>query len=40
VLRVYHLDRGYEDLEQKLQDAGIDIHREEYDEFAEPELER
>jgi UDP-N-acetylglucosamine 1-carboxyvinyltransferase len=39
VLRVYHLDRGYEDLEAKLRDAGIDIHREEYDEFAEPELE-
>ncbi len=36
VLRVYHLDRGYEDLEAKLQDCGIDIHREEYDEFEEP----
>ena len=32
VLRVYHLDRGYERLEQKLQDAGIDIEREQYDE--------
>jgi UDP-N-acetylglucosamine 1-carboxyvinyltransferase len=39
VLRVYHLDRGYENLEAKLQGAGIDIHREEYDEFAEPDLE-
>jgi len=35
VLRVYHLDRGYEDLEGKLQNAGIDIHREEYEEFDE-----
>jgi UDP-N-acetylglucosamine 1-carboxyvinyltransferase len=33
VLRVYHLDRGYEHLEHKLQHAGIDIHREEYQEF-------
>lgn len=39
VLRVYHLDRGYENLEDKLREAGIDIHREEYDEFAEPDLE-
>jgi UDP-N-acetylglucosamine 1-carboxyvinyltransferase len=39
VLRVYHLDRGYEDLEAKLQDAGIDVRRESYDEFAEPDLE-
>ncbi len=39
VLRVYHLDRGYEDLEGKLQAAGIDIHREEYEEFQEPEPE-
>jgi len=39
VLRVYHLDRGYENLEVKLRDAGIDIHREQYDEFAEPERE-
>jgi UDP-N-acetylglucosamine 1-carboxyvinyltransferase len=37
VLRVYHLDRGYEDLEGKLSRAGIAIHREEYDEFAEAE---
>ena len=32
VLRVYHLDRGYERLEGKLQRAGIDIVREQYDE--------
>lgn len=36
VLRVYHLDRGYERLEEKLQAAGVDIRREEYDEFEEP----
>ena len=34
VLRVYHLDRGYEDLEGKLSKAGIAIERAEYDEFA------
>jgi UDP-N-acetylglucosamine 1-carboxyvinyltransferase len=39
VLRVYHLDRGYEDLEGKLRRAGIDIHREEYEEFEEPTRE-
>ena len=39
VLRVYHLDRGYEDLEGKLRDAGIDIHRDEYEEFEEPATE-
>jgi len=39
VLRVYHLDRGYEDLEDKLRDAGISIERAEYDEFSEPERE-
>ena len=39
VLRVYHLDRGYEHLEDKLQAAGIDIHREEYEEFEEPQPE-
>ncbi|WP_420456603.1 UDP-N-acetylglucosamine 1-carboxyvinyltransferase [Rubrivirga sp.] len=32
VLRVYHLDRGYERLEGKLQRAGIDVVRETYDE--------
>ena len=37
VLRVYHLDRGYEDLEDKLRGAGVSIHREAYDEFAEPD---
>ncbi|MEM1042714.1 MAG: UDP-N-acetylglucosamine 1-carboxyvinyltransferase [Bacteroidota bacterium] len=35
VLRVYHLDRGYEDLEGKLSKAGIAIERVAYDEFAE-----
>ncbi len=38
VLRIYHLDRGYEDLAEKLRDAGADIAREPYDEFAEPDL--
>ena len=32
VLRVYHLDRGYERLEGKLQRCGIDVERKEYDE--------
>lgn len=32
VLRVYHLDRGYENLEGKLSGAGISIQREEYQE--------
>jgi UDP-N-acetylglucosamine 1-carboxyvinyltransferase len=32
VLRVYHLDRGYERLEAKLRRAGVDIWREEYQE--------
>lgn len=36
VLRVYHLDRGYENLEQKLRNAGIQIRRERYDEWAQP----
>ncbi|HUF08515.1 MAG TPA: UDP-N-acetylglucosamine 1-carboxyvinyltransferase [Rhodothermales bacterium] len=36
VLRIYHLDRGYEQIELKLRDAGIDIRREPYDEFAQP----
>ena len=39
VLRVYHLDRGYEDLEEKLRGAGVQIQREEYDEFEEPRAE-
>lgn len=37
VLRVYHLDRGYENLEGKLSNAGIDIKRVKYDEWAVPE---
>ncbi len=32
VLRVYHLDRGYERLEHKLSAANIAIHREQYQE--------
>ena len=36
VLRVYHLDRGYENLEQKLAQAGIAIRREKYDEWVTP----
>ncbi len=33
VLRVYHLDRGYEKIEQKLQTLGADITREKNNEF-------
>ncbi len=36
VLRVYHLDRGYERIEEKLKKAGVNIRRERYDEFAQP----
>lgn len=36
VLRVYHLDRGYENLEQKLRNAGIQIRRESYNEWEMP----
>ncbi|MCY4000891.1 MAG: UDP-N-acetylglucosamine 1-carboxyvinyltransferase [Bacteroidetes bacterium] len=32
--RIYHLDRGYEALESKLSQCGIQIRREQYDEFA------
>lgn len=39
VQRVYHLDRGYERLEDKLSQAGIAIRRVSYDEFADPVLE-
>ncbi|HMB90664.1 MAG TPA: hypothetical protein VKP65_07445, partial [Rhodothermales bacterium] len=39
VLRVYHLDRGYENLEDKLTDANIRIHRKSYEEFAESQLQ-
>ena len=28
ILRVYHIDRGYERIEQKLTALGADIHRE------------
>ncbi|HHP7237207.1 UDP-N-acetylglucosamine 1-carboxyvinyltransferase [Longibacter sp.] len=37
VLRIYHLDRGYENLATKLRSAGANIERQQYDEFAEPE---
>ena len=33
VLRVYHLDRGYEKIETKLNSLGADISREKYNEF-------
>ena len=33
VLRVYHLDRGYEKIETKLKSLGADISREKYNEF-------
>jgi len=33
VLRVYHLDRGYEKIEAKLSGLGADISREKYQEF-------
>lgn len=36
VLRIYHLDRGYENLEGKLKAAGVQIERVKYDEFADP----
>lgn len=39
VLRVYHLDRGYENLEGKLAAAGIAIRREAYEEFTTPAAE-
>lgn len=37
VLRVYHLDRGYENLEGKFTNAGAVIRREQYDEWADVE---
>ena len=37
VLRIYHLDRGYERVEEKLAGAGIDIERVSYNEWADPE---
>ncbi len=37
VQRVYHLDRGYENLEGKLSNIGADIERVRYDEWADPE---
>ena len=38
VLRVYHLDRGYENLDGKLAAAGVGIRRVQYDEFADPSI--
>jgi UDP-N-acetylglucosamine 1-carboxyvinyltransferase len=40
VLRIYHLDRGYEKIEQKLRALGANIKREQYDEFSQPKLEK
>ncbi|MBN8587533.1 MAG: UDP-N-acetylglucosamine 1-carboxyvinyltransferase [Rhodothermia bacterium] len=37
VHRIYHLDRGYEDIEGKLSALGAVIRREAYDEWAEPD---
>ncbi len=37
VHRIYHLDRGYEDIEGKLTRAGAVIRREKYDEWAGPD---
>src|SRR5690606_1347995 len=39
VQRIYHLDRGYENLEGKLSAAGVQIERVTYDGFADPEME-
>lgn len=39
VLRVYHLDRGYEKLEEKLAGLGADIVREKYEEFVKMDTE-
>jgi len=33
VLRIYHLDRGYEQIEKKLRSLGADIERKQYQEF-------
>ncbi len=33
VLRIYHLDRGYEDLEGRLRGLGANVRREQYEEF-------
>ncbi|HET6567124.1 MAG TPA: UDP-N-acetylglucosamine 1-carboxyvinyltransferase [Rhodothermales bacterium] len=37
--RIYHLDRGYENLEGKLMAAGIPIRREEYQEFPDLQMQ-
>ncbi|MDX2129161.1 MAG: UDP-N-acetylglucosamine 1-carboxyvinyltransferase [Chloroherpetonaceae bacterium] len=36
VLRIYHLDRGYEKIEAKLKALGGNVRREQYDEFEKP----
>ncbi len=36
VLRIYHLDRGYENLEGRLQALGARVARAQYDEFPNP----
>jgi UDP-N-acetylglucosamine 1-carboxyvinyltransferase len=36
--RIYHLDRGYVRLEEKLAGAGLAVRRVQYDEFAAPEV--
>ena len=38
VQRIYHLDRGYEDLEGKLRAVGADVRRDEYEELPEQEV--
>lgn len=35
--RIYHLDRGYVRLEEKLTGVGLAVRRESYDEFASPD---
>ncbi|NUQ81956.1 MAG: UDP-N-acetylglucosamine 1-carboxyvinyltransferase [Bacteroidetes bacterium] len=39
VLRVYHLDRGYESLEKKLAALGAGIRREHYEEFSKSDVQ-
>ncbi len=39
VLRIYHLDRGYENLEGRLQALGAQVRRDHYDEFQAPVTE-
>ncbi|NTW50021.1 MAG: UDP-N-acetylglucosamine 1-carboxyvinyltransferase [Chlorobiales bacterium] len=39
VLRIYHLDRGYEKIEKKLRLLGAKIQRKSYNEFSMPQLQ-